>query len=43
MSLFTIGEGFVILPLVARSTVPRELYELAAIDGGSGRSPYSAV
>ena len=31
MSLFTIGEGFVIL-LAARQALPRELYELAAIE-----------
>ena len=31
MSLFTIGEGFVIL-LVARATVPRDLYELASLE-----------
>ena len=34
MSLFVIGEGFVVL-LVARRSVPRELYELAAVEGGS--------
>jgi multiple sugar transport system permease protein len=31
MSLFTIGEGFVIL-LVARQAIPAELYELAAVE-----------
>lgn len=31
MSLFTIGEGFVLL-LVARQSVPGELYELAAVE-----------
>ena len=34
MSLFTVGEGFVVL-LVARKAVPRELYELAELEGGS--------
>ena len=32
MSLFTIGEGFVVL-LVTRQGLPRELYELAAVEG----------
>jgi multiple sugar transport system permease protein len=32
MSLFTIGEGFVVL-LVMRQGLPRELYELAAVEG----------
>ena len=31
MSLFTIGEGFLIL-LAARQAVPAELYELAAVE-----------
>ena len=31
MSLFTIGEGFILL-LVARQTIPGELYELAAVE-----------
>ena len=31
MSLFTIGEGFILL-LVARQSVPSELYELAAVE-----------
>jgi multiple sugar transport system permease protein len=31
MSLFTIGEGFVVL-LVVRQGLPRELYELAAVE-----------
>jgi multiple sugar transport system permease protein len=31
MSLFTIGEGFVVL-LVVRQSIPRELYEVAAVE-----------
>jgi len=35
MSLFTIGEGFVVL-LVARQGLPGELYELAAVEDATG-------
>lgn len=35
LSLFTIGEGFLIL-LVARRAVPRDLYELAALEDATG-------
>lgn len=35
MSLFTIGEMFVVF-LAARRAVPREVYELAALEGASG-------
>jgi multiple sugar transport system permease protein len=34
MSLFTIGEGFVVL-LVTRRLIPQELYELAEVEGAS--------
>jgi multiple sugar transport system permease protein len=34
MSLFTIGEGFIIL-LAALKTIPSEIYEAAWVDGGS--------
>lgn len=35
MSLFTLGEGFVVL-LVARQGLPAELYELAAVEDATG-------
>ncbi len=35
MSLFTLGEGFVVL-LVARQALPAELYELAAVEDATG-------
>jgi multiple sugar transport system permease protein len=37
MSLFTVGEMLVVL-LVARRALPREVYELAAVEGASGWS-----
>ncbi len=42
MSLFTIGEGFVLL-LVARQSLPGELYELAAIEDATAWSVFRRV
>lgn len=42
MSLFTIGETFVIL-LAARQALPREVYELAAIEDATGWDVFSRV
>ena len=42
MALFTIGEGFVIL-LVTRQGLPRELYELAAIEDATAWSVFRRV
>ena len=42
MSLFTIGEGFVLL-LVARRAVPRSFYESAAVDGGSATAVFMRI
>ena len=42
MSLFTIGEGFVVL-LVTRQGLPQELYELAAIEDATAWSVFRRV
>ena len=42
MSLFTIGETFVIL-LAARRALPREVYELAAIEDATGWDVFRRV
>jgi multiple sugar transport system permease protein len=42
LSLFTIGEGFVLL-LVARQSLPGELYELAAVEDATAWSVFRRV
>ena len=42
MALFTIGEGFVIL-LITRQGLPRELYELAAIEDATAWSVFRRI
>ena len=41
MSLFTIAEAFVVL-LVARQSVPSEVYKLAAVEDAGAYPPCSA-